>query len=60
MTERAYRYRDPLEVLISEESRTCKGCIWLSRVWGMPICRKKNNDHAKNRCKHYEEREPNA
>jgi hypothetical protein len=22
----SYRYRDPLEVLIAKESRTCKGC----------------------------------
>ena len=26
MTLDAYQYRDPLEVLITEESRTCKGC----------------------------------
>jgi hypothetical protein len=26
MTVDSYRYRDPLEVLIADESRTCKGC----------------------------------
>lgn len=53
MTDRAYRYRDPLDVLIAEEERTCKGCIHLSSLWGMRIC-KLTNDHAKSRCKHYD------
>jgi len=27
MTADLYRYRDPLEVLIRDEARTCKGCV---------------------------------
>ena len=25
----SHQYRDPLDVLIADESRTCKGCKWL-------------------------------
>lgn len=47
----ANHYRDPLDVLIEQESRTCKGCKWLARfvVFGEPkmVCdknRKRRND----------------
>lgn len=32
MTDRSYRYGDPLNVLISEEARTCKGCIHIIKT----------------------------
>jgi hypothetical protein len=52
MTERAYRYGDPAKVIEMEESRTCKGCINLTRLWGLQCCLKDNKAHER-RCQSY-------
>ena len=52
MTERAYRYGNPETVLEREQNRTCKGCINLTRLWGLEYCLK-DDKHHKNRCKDY-------
>lgn len=31
-------YRDPCEVLISRESKTCAGCAWVRVVFNAPFC----------------------
>lgn len=31
-------YRDPLEVLIRQESKTCAGCGWVRVVFNTPFC----------------------
>lgn len=52
-----HKYRDPLDVLISEENRTCKGCRWLVEyiVFGEPkqLCEK---NRKKRNAKCYEEK----
>jgi hypothetical protein len=53
MTLARHRYGDPLEVLIREESRTCKGCIFTATVFDKRICTKGRRYGA--RCKQYEE-----
>lgn len=49
------RFCDPLEILLAEEQKTCKGCTHshTQRVWGtkVTICMKRRN-HGK-RCKLY-------
>lgn len=58
MSDEYPRNRDPLDILIFRESKTCKGCkhelegvAWGERV---TVCTKKQQ-HGK-RCKHYEEK----
>jgi len=50
----AYRYGDPLEILIREESETCRGCVHEVIVLGRTAC-DKGKPHG-NRCKLYDER----
>lgn len=54
------QYRDPLQVLLDAEAKTCKGCVhemridaWEKKVW---ICKLKSKKHG-NRCKFYAEAE---
>lgn len=48
-------YRDPLEILIAQEAKTCKGCRHehMERLWGTKfmICMKRKT-HGR-RCKNY-------
>ncbi len=64
MTLEQHKYRNPLDVLIEEEQRTCKGCVHEVDFHGFGkiiwICIDKNNkglrrNHGK-RCKNYTER----
>lgn len=32
MAHRQYAYRDPLTILIEQEGRTCKGCVYLDSI----------------------------
>lgn len=55
------RYRDarnPLDQLIEQESRTCKGCQHLEQAWGRQLCgigmQKEKKELIK--CKKYKER----
>jgi inorganic pyrophosphatase len=50
----AYRYGDPLEVLIREESETCRGCVHEATILGRLAC-DKGKRHG-DRCKLYVER----
>lgn len=50
------QYRDPLEVLIEKEERTCKGCVHKREVWGSGYCAKKDKAAARH-CKDYKEAE---
>lgn len=56
---RNFEYRDPLEILIRREEKTCKGCRYEGWVEvgekRVKICKIKRT-HG-NRCKSYEERE---
>lgn len=54
-------FRDPLEIMLAEEARTCRGCIsqHTETVWGTPITictakddKGKRRNHGK-RCKKY-------
>jgi hypothetical protein len=36
----AYRYRDPLLVLLREESATCAGCVNVRTILGRNFCAK--------------------
>ena len=54
MTLPSHRYRDPLEVVIFEESLTCRGCIYVVKLWGKEVCALKNK-LAVSRCRKYEE-----
>lgn len=53
----SYRYRDPLDVLLRDEARTCRGCIHQvhNRAFGVIVtaCAKRR-PHG-NRCHHYRE-----
>jgi hypothetical protein len=58
------RYRDPLDILIAMESRSCNGCCWeiIGLAWGEMVktCAKiaddgKRHHHGK-RCKDYREK----
>jgi hypothetical protein len=59
----SYRYRDPLEVLLADEARTCRGCIHLRHAvaFGVAVtlCMAKNKrgKHCNpgHRCKRYRE-----
>jgi hypothetical protein len=49
-------YKDPLDALIEEEEKTCKGCIHRDRIGKTEVC---NNPEvksvlAKGRCDKYE------
>lgn len=50
-------YRDPLDILIDAENRTCKGCIMKSRLWGVDYCAKDESKSGKKlrRCKNYDD-----
>lgn len=56
MTLRQFQYRDPLEQLLRNESRTCKGCAFITKAWGQNTCSKQNQQYGR-RCRHYTERE---
>ena len=49
---------DPLDILIREENRTCKGCKYLEQAWGRQLCgigiQKEKKELIK--CKKYKER----
>lgn len=52
-----YLYRNPLDVLLNAESRTCKGCVHLTSLWTVKACGlnpKKSGDKLK-RCKRYKD-----
>lgn len=57
MTLPAHQYRDPLLVVIAEESRTCKGCVHKEMILGVTFCNKKPETpgHKLKRCKFYRE-----
>lgn len=46
-------YRDPLEVLIRQESRTCAGCVYVMVAFGARYCDKRKQ-YGK-RCESYRE-----
>lgn len=52
-----YRFGDPLQVMIIEEEKTCKGCAWKEELLGKDVCgnpaRKSGAAHL--RCKDYQE-----
>lgn len=58
-------YRDPLEILLAREARTCRGCIYqhTERAFGtdVTICTRKNDNGTRRqhgrRCKDYREDE---
>ncbi len=55
------RYRDarnPLDHLIEQENRTCKGCIHLEQAWGRQLCMiaVQKEKQQLTRCKKYQER----
>ncbi len=50
------QYRDPLEVLIRKEEKSCKGCAHLELVLGKGYCAKKEKA-AVRRCSDYKESE---
>ena len=55
------RYRDarnPLDQLLEQEARSCKGCKHLEQAWGRQLCMismQKEKQELK-RCKKYQER----
>ena len=49
-------YRDPLDLLIAEEERTCKGCVHEASVFDTRYC--SVNQRYGKRCKRYDERLP--
>lgn len=54
-----FRYRDPLQVLLIEEGKTCKGCKFekTERLFGERTCTcTKRRKHGK-RCKVYQDQE---
>jgi hypothetical protein len=46
-------YRDPLEVLIRQESRTCAGCVWVAVAFNAAYCGR-GRQHGR-RCVDYQE-----
>lgn len=54
-----WKYRDPLEGLIAQESRSCKGCKHLAELWGAQYCEaghaKKHGSDNMRRCANYRE-----
>lgn len=48
-------YRDPLDILIEQEQRTCKGCKHKVKIWGVEVCAKPGGrgNKAIRRCKDY-------
>ena len=58
MTLPANYYRDPLKVVIAEESRTCAGCVHKELYFGIQFCGKHPEKQAKDlrKCKAYKER----
>ena len=52
---RHFESRDPLEVLIEREARTCAGCIHKGYLWGAAICMK-TDKLADKRCGRYKEK----
>lgn len=51
----AHRYRDPLEVILADEARTCKGCTHEVRLWFHQQEFKRCSRHRRHgsRCKDY-------
>lgn len=46
---------DPLDILIREEGRTCKGCVHLEQAWKQQFCMigMKKEKRELSRCKRY-------
>ena len=53
--QRRSETRDPLEVLIEREARSCAGCIHKGYLWGAAICMK-TDKLADKRCGRYKEK----
>ncbi|MDR0703193.1 MAG: hypothetical protein LBF61_12500 [Azoarcus sp.] len=61
----SYRYRDPLEVLMLDEARTCRGCSHQTHGWAFGVAivactkpdEKGNRRQSGRRCKDYKEAE---
>lgn len=49
---------DPLDILIRQEGRTCKGCAHLEQAWGQQLCMigMQKTKRELSRCKKYKER----
>lgn len=49
---------DPLDILIREEDRTCKGCVHLDQAWKQQFCmiNMQKTKTELTRCKKYKER----
>jgi hypothetical protein len=50
------QYRDPLEILIRKEEKSCKGCAHVTEVLGKDYCAKKDKAAVK-RCRDYKDKE---
>jgi hypothetical protein len=48
-------YRDPLDVVIADESKTCAGCVFVAVAFGAAYC-DKGKQYGK-RCTQYREAE---
>lgn len=50
-------YRNPEEILINAEARTCKGCTFKVMLWGIGCCAMDQSKSGKKmrRCKNYKE-----
>lgn len=59
MAHRQYAYRDPLTILIEQEGRTCKGCLYLDSIiifdQRKEFCKKQRK--AGRKCTQYKEAE---
>jgi hypothetical protein len=57
MTRRS-EYRDPLLILLERESRTCRGCVHKTRIWGVNFCElpERHGSKADRRCNKYQEK----
>ena len=58
MTHRSFMYRDPAEIVERAERYTCKGCIYLARVFGMDVCSRADNrkpGEQLRRCRKYDD-----
>lgn len=51
-------FRDPLEVLIRDESKTCAGCVWVAVAFSAAYCGR-NRQYGR-RCGEYREVENGA
>lgn len=54
---RSFLFRNPLDILIAKEARSCKGCAHKTSLWGVAYCLRnpqKSGDKLR-RCKKYQE-----